>query len=199
MYSKKAYRALLISLSVCMVPPAFAAKGLSYSYADVGYQLTELDTPDSSVDEPDFDSVLVDASVGLYDFFALRGGFRRGVIDNDVDSKVDLTEFRAGGRGHYSVLDNVDVYVDAIYFNAKFNGDSTNTDIGGIYEAGFRVKGGKIGELDAAYRRVSGDIDQNYIVIGGVYNMTKNFGLSLNAAFGDDDDEEYFAGLRIHF
>lgn len=199
MYSNKAFRALLISLSLFMVSPVVAAKGLNYSYADVGYQLTELDTADSSIDEPDFDSALLDASFALYDIFALRAGFRRGVIDDDTGSEVDLTEFRAGGRGHYSVMDNLDVYVDALYFNAKFNGDATNTDIGGIYEAGFRVKGGKIGELDAAYRRVSGDIDQNYVVVGGVINLTKNLGLSLNAAFGDDDDEEYFAGLRIGF
>lgn len=199
MYSNKALKALLISLSLFMVSPVVVAKGLNYSYADVGYQLTELDTPDSSVDDPDFDSALLDVSVGLYDIFALRAGFRRGFIDDDTGSDIDLTEFRVGGRGHYSLLDNVDGYVEVLYFNAKLNGDSTSTDIGGIYEAGFRVKGGKIGELDAAYRHVSGDTDENFVVIGGIINLTKNLGLSLNAAFGDDDDEEYFAGLRIGF
>ena len=199
MYSKKAFRALLSAILMCAVSPAFAAKGLSYSYADVGYQMTELDTSDSSIDEPDFDSILIDGSFGVFEYVALRGGFRRSRVAFSGDT-VYINQFRGGARGHYSLLDNLDAYVDAQFFNAKTNSNQTTaTDIGGIYEGGFRVKGGKIGELDAAYRYVSGDINQNYIVVGGVLNVTKNLGLSLNAAFGDDDDEEYFAGVRVDF
>jgi hypothetical protein len=199
MHSKTAFRALLIgALAVCLAAPA-AGKGLSYSYADVGYQRTELDAPEDTVD---IDSALVDASFGVHEYVALRGGFRRGQIDYPGQS-VDLTEFRVGARGHFSLMKALDIYGEGLYFNQKLNGSgdgiSSRTEIGGIYEGGFRLQAHKKAEIDLAYRYVSGDLDESFIVAGGILKVTRNLGLSVNAAFGDDDDEEYFAGIRMEF
>jgi hypothetical protein len=199
MHSNTALRALLIgALAWGLAAPA-AGKGLSYSYADVGYQRTELDAPEDTVD---IDSALVDASFGMFEYVALRGGFRRGQIDLPGQS-TDLTEFRIGARGHYSVMKALDIYGEGLYFNQKLNGSgdgiSSRTEIGGIYEAGFRLQAHKKAEIDLAYRYVSGDLDESFIVAGGVLKVTKNLGLSVNGAFGDDDDEEYFAGVRMDF
>ncbi|MGD2076294.1 MAG: hypothetical protein PVI91_03185 [Gammaproteobacteria bacterium] len=199
MRSDTAFRALLISALAWGVTAPAAAKGLSYSYADVGYQYSDLDAPEDSID---VDSGLVDASFGMFEYVALRGGFRRGSIDAPGES-VDLTEFRLGARGHYGLMKIMDVYGEALYFNQKLNGSgdgiSSRTEIGGIYEAGLRLQAHKKAEIDLAYRYVSGDLDESFIVAGGVLKVTKNLGLSVNAAFGDDDDEEYFAGIRMYF
>ena len=99
----------------------------------------------------------------------------------------------------------LDIYAEALYFNQKLDGSGTDsvisskTEIGGIYETGFRLQAHKIAEIDLAYRYVSGDLDESFIVAGGIVKVTKRLGISVNAAFGDDDDEEYFAGIRLHF
>jgi len=199
MYPNQAIRALLVGALASAVSVPVAAKGLSYSYVDVGYQRSELDAPSDTID---IDSGLVDASFGVHEYVALRGGFRRGSIDIPGQS-TDLTEFRVGARGHYSLLEALDVYGEGLYFNQKLNGSgdgiSSKTEIGGIYEGGFRLQAHKKAEIDLAYRYVSGDLDESFIVAGGVVMLTKNIGVSVNAAFGDDDDEEYFAGLRLEF
>jgi hypothetical protein len=199
MHSNQALRAVLIGAVACAVSSPVAAKGLSYSYADVGYQYSDLDAPEDSVD---VHSGLVDASFGVHEYVALRGGFRRGSIDIPGES-TDLTEFRVGARGHYNVMKPLDVYGEALYFNQKLNGSgdgiSSKTETGGRYEAGFRLQAHKKAEIDLAYRYVSGDMDESFIVAGGVLMLTKNIGVNVNAAFGDDDDEEYFAGLRLDF
>jgi hypothetical protein len=198
MASRSALGALVSAALACAVGSA-AAKGLSYTYADVGYQYSDLDAPEDSID---VNSGLVDASFGVLDFLALRGGFRRGSIDAPGQS-IDLTEFRVGARGHFSLIDILDVYGEGLYFNQKLNGSgdgiSSKTETGGIYEAGFRLQAHKKAEIDLAYRYVSGDTDESFIVAGGVLKVTKHLGLSVNAAFGDDDDEEYFAGVRLEF
>jgi opacity protein-like surface antigen len=199
MHSNQALRAVLIGAVACAVTVPVAAKGLSYSYADVGYQYGDLDAPEDSVD---VHSGLVDASFGVLEYAALRAAFRRGRIDIPGEA-TDLTEFRVGARGHYNVMKPLDVYGEALYFNQKLNGSgdgiSSKTEIGGIYEAGFRLQAHKNAEIDLAYRYVSGDMDESFIVAGGVLMLTKNIGVNVNAAFGDDDDEEYFAGLRLDF
>lgn len=199
MHSNKAFRALLMCALAWAVSAPVAAKGLSYSYADVGYQYSDLDAPEDSVD---LNSGLVDVSFGVHEYVALRGGFRRGTLDIPGES-TDLTEFRVGARGHYSVMKPLDVYGEALYFNQKLNGSgdgiSSKTETGGRYEAGFRLQAHKKAEINLAYRYVSGDTDESFIVAGGVVMLTKRLGISVNAAFGDDDDEEYFAGIRLNF
>ncbi len=192
MRSRTSLAAVLIGLLVSVSGPAMAAKGFSYSYADVGYLATD-------GDELEVDSVLVDASFGVFEYVALRGGFRRGWVNDYPGDSPDLTEFRVGARGHYTLLKKLDVYADAIYFNSKLNGNqTTQTDIGGIYEAGLRYQLAKKFELDASYRHVSGEIDADFLVVGGILNVTKNISLNLNGAFADEDSE-YFAGIRIDF
>jgi hypothetical protein len=195
MHSNKALGALTMGALAWAVSAPLAAGGLSYSYADVGYQYTEVDAPQDSID---INSGLADLSFGVHEYGALRAGFRRGTVDVPGDA-TDLTEFRVGARGHYGLLDALDVYGEALYFNAKYNGDTSSTDIGGRYEGGFRLQAHKKAEIDLAYRYVSGDWDESFIVAGGVLMLTKSLGLSVNAAFGDDDDEEYFAGVRLDF
>ena len=138
MNSKKALEALLVSALALLFAPTLAAKGFSYSYADVGYNHL-------SGDDYDMDSAEVDASFGVHDYVALQGGYIRGWTDGfpkdqDPSGDPDLSEFRVGLRPHYSLLKTLDAYADLVYFNNKLNGDRSNSDIGYIYGAGIRYQ-----------------------------------------------------------
>jgi opacity protein-like surface antigen len=180
------------SLVLVLSPAVMAAKGFSYSYADVGYQRTD-------GDGIDFDSGVVDASFGIFDMFALRAGFRRGNTSDIPGDTLDLTEFRVGGRGHYAVMKKLDIFGDIQAFNAKFNSNqSTFNDAGAIYEAGVRFQAAKKLEVNASYRYVSGDVDDDFGTVGAVFKFTRRFSATANAIFGSEVDE-YFAGVRLNF
>ncbi len=180
------------SLVLALSPAVMAAKGFSYSYADVGYQRTDGDSVD-------FDNGLVDASFGIFDLFALRAGFRRGNTSDVPGDNLDLTEFRFGGRGHYTLVDKLDVFGDVMAFNAELNSNqTTRKDVGFIYEAGLRFMVVKKLEVNASYKYLSGDVDENFGTVGAVYKITRAFSATANATFGSEIDE-YFAGVRLNF
>jgi hypothetical protein len=196
MNSKKALEALLVSALALLFAPTLAAKGFSYSYADVGYNHL-------SGDDYDMDSAEVDASFGVHDYVALQGGYIRGWTDGfpkdqDPSGDPDLSEFRVGLRPHYSLLKTLDAYADLVYFNNKLNGDRSNSDIGYIYGAGIRYQTFKRVEFRLAGEYRSGNIDNAFLVLGPVIKLTKTFDLSLRTSYSSDDTD-YFAGLRMNF
>jgi hypothetical protein len=193
---KTALGTSLVAVLAFAVAPMVSAKGLSYSYADVGYMY--FDGEDYKMD-----SGTVDASFGVFDLVALRGGYTRGWTDDfDTGSEQsddpDLNEFRFGVRPHYSLTDNIDAYVDLLYLNKKYNGSRSSTEIGGIYGAGLRYQAIKKLELDLGGEYQSADIDAGFLKLGGIYTITKAVGISLSTSQGSDD-RSYFAGLRLNF
>jgi hypothetical protein len=198
MSSYKTLGALLIGSLLWIASPA-GAKGLSQSFADVGYLRVE-------ADDFDMNAGTVNAAFELYDYFSLRGGFTRGKTEDfdtfnqsePSDDSPDFTEFRVGIRPHYSFSDRGDVFVDLIYFNNKLNGDKSNTDIGGIYAAGIRYRLFKKAELLLAGEHRSGDVDETFVVIGPVIKLTKKLSLNIKTS-QSTDDKDYFAGIRINF
>jgi hypothetical protein len=196
MYCNKATRALLLAVSVLLVSPVLAAKGLEYSYADVGYLKF-------NGDHFDMAGGTVNASFGVFDLLALRLGYTRGWTNNyprnqDPSGDPDLNAFLAGLRPHYSITDHMDVYGDLLYSNNKFNGDRSRTDIGWIYDAGIRWQALKWVELNVAGQYRSGNIDSSFLVFNPVFKLTKSLDLSLSTSQGSDDSD-YFAGLRLKF
>lgn len=196
MSSKKAASALLVPLCALLFSPALVAKGLEYTYADVGYIKF-------NGDDYDYHGGTIDASFGVFDLAALRLGYTRARTEKfpkakDPSGNPDLNEFQVGVRPHYSLGKSFDVYGEVIYYNAKFNGDRTNTDIGWIYTGGFRWQALKWAELNLAGQYRSGDIDAGFVVINPVFKLTRNFDLSLKTSQGPDDSD-YFAGIRLKF
>jgi opacity protein-like surface antigen len=180
------------ALVLVLSPAVMAAKGFSYSYADVGFQRTD-------GDGVDFDHGLVDASFGIFDMFALRAAFRRGNTSDIPGNNLDLTEFRFGGRGHYKLMDKLDVFGDVMAFNAELNSNQTTLkDVGFIYEAGVRFKVVKKLEVNTSYKYFSGDVDEAFGTVGAVFKLTKAFSATANASFSSEIDE-YFAGIRLNF
>jgi hypothetical protein len=196
MNSNKAVRALLVATFALMLSPGLAAKGLEYSYADVGYLKY-------NGDDYDVHAGTVDAFFGVFEILQLRMGYTRGRAENfpkpvDPSGHPDVNEFRFGLRPHYSFGKTFDLYGDVQYFNVKFNGDRTNTDIGWIYAGGFRWQALKWAELDLGGEYRSGDIDAGFGVLQTVFKLTKTFDLSLKTSQGADDSD-YFAGIRMKF
>ncbi len=196
MHSKKAIRALLVSMFALLVSPGLAAKGLEYSYADVGY---------TKFNGDDFDmaGATVDASFGVFDLLALRARYTRGWTDNypkvqDPSGDPDMNSFQLGMRPHYEVLKKLDVYAEVLYSNTKFNGDRSRTDIGWIYAGGMRWQMLKRVELNLAGEYRSGSIDAAFVVVNPVFRITRNFDISVKTS-QSSDDSDYFAGVRLKF
>jgi len=191
--------ALVTSLATVLAlitAPMVAAKGLEYSYADVGYL-------NYQGDDYDMQGATVDASFGVFDLVSLRGGYTRGWTDHydtggGQSDDPDVNEFRFGVRPHYSLTKTIDAYVDLLYTNKKYNGDRSNTEIGGIYGAGIRYLATKKLELDLGGEYQSADIDSGFGSVGAIYKFTKAFGISANARVASDD-QYYFGGLRLNF
>jgi hypothetical protein len=189
-------RVSLVAILAIFTAPAFAAKGLAQSYADVVYTRY-------SGDDYDYDGAMVDATFGTFDYLSLRAGYMRGWTDSfpqdrDPSGDPDLNDFRFGIRPHYSFSKNLDVYADLLYNNKKFNGDRSETEIGGIYGAGVRYLILKRLELLLGGEYRSADIDSGFLMVGGTFKVNKTLGITVRTNQARDD-QDYFAGLRLFF
>jgi len=198
MISKKALGVVLIISSAPIASPVMAAKGFSYSFVDAGYQY-------SSGDPENFKVGLLNASFGIFDYFALRAGFQRGTIEDYPPAKdgsdPDFTEFQAGLRGHYPLMKKkLDVFGTGTWFYNSINGNdvSSISEGGALVDAGVRFQATKKWELDAAVEYRTGDYDGTFGVVESVYKITKKLSISLNTR-QNSDIQKYFGGFRLDF
>ncbi|MFQ5642742.1 MAG: outer membrane beta-barrel protein [Thiogranum sp.] len=202
MVPKKALWALVIGSLTLLASPAFAAKGFSYSYLDVGYEYTDIDESD---DGSSFKLASINASFDTFKHVALRAGFKRGRLEglpkaNGSDDDPDFTEGQAGGWGHYTLMKKkLDVFAGANWFynsiNSSSSGVSSTSDAGFIFDAGVRFRALKWLELDMAGEHRSGDFDDNVLVVGSRFKARKKLWINLKTKqLGDNDT--YFAGIR---
>lgn len=196
MISIRAAGAAVVSTLMLLSAPAWAAKGLDYSYGDIGYEYLD-------GDDFEMDAAKVELSFGVHEYVALQAAYLRGWTDDfstgvDPSGDPDLNEFRIGLRPHYTLVKNLDAYIDTVYFNRKFNGARSNSDLGWIYGGGLRYKPFKKFELRVAGEYRSGNIDEAFIVVGPVVKLTKKLSASLRTSQGNDS-ADYFAGFRLSF
>lgn len=192
MIPKNAFRAALVITILSLASPAMAAKGFDYTFVDIGYQYTDGD-PET------IKAALVDGSFDVFKYVALRAGFRRGKMDNYLNREPKYNEFQAGAQGHYPLIKNkLDAIVGANWFYSTINDSqlSSNTDSGGIFDAGVRYQVLKLLELDAGIRYRSGNFSKTFGTFGAVYKITKKFSINANTDLSDDI-QKYFIGLRI--
>ncbi len=199
MNSHNALGALLVGVLVCIATPAMAAKGFSYTYVDAGYEYVD-------GDESSFKLGAVNGSFDTFKYLALRAGFKRGRIEDYPPAKgssndPDFSEFSAGGRGHYTLIKKkLDGFAGATWFYNSINGNnvSSNSDWGGIFDAGIRYKGFKRLELNIWVRNRTADSasSDTVLVIGPLIRVTKKLSINIKTSqLGDDD--VYFAGMRL--
>ncbi len=186
----------LVAVLAIFTLPVFAAKGLSQSFADVGYTRF-------SGNDYDYDGATFDASFGIFEYVSMRAGYTRAWTDSfpenrDASGDPDLNDFRVGLRPHYSFSKELDVYADILYNNKKFRGDNSKTEIGGIYGAGVRYLLFPKLELTLGGEYRSADIDSGFGTVGGTFRVNKALGITVKTN-QSSDDQEYFAGLRLFF
>lgn len=214
-------RLLAILASACLVmlaQSAMAAKGFSYTYMEGGYRNVDADSIDADGFEASF-------SFGAMKYLHILGSYSRLYVDDvhDVDgvraesSDLDIDEFKIGFGGHYPVLDNVDLVLDAVYVDDEITGkarlnDGTwvagtapktrinETDEG--YEASFSARIQALKKLEmtphVTYRDVGSDSDTGF-GLGLVYNFHKKFSLRIKGThFSDDSATDLFLGIRVN-
>jgi hypothetical protein len=196
-----------LMLGMCSLS-AGAAKGLTYSYGEVGY--TNLDS-----DDVDGDGVTGRISFGATDYIHLKAEWthsenldvtRRNFFGKTtLDVRTD--RFLAGAGGNFTVLekafgfDAIDVFGTASFYNAAHSKDSNNTDRGYQIDAGVRSLIKKKFELNATVTYLDIDnYDETGFGGGAVYRFYKKYSAVGNIRhFSQDDTTEYFLGLRVNF
>lgn len=180
-----------------MVPLHAGAKGLSYSYAEIGYSNLDADSAEA-------DGVTARVSFAVLDFLHVKADYSRLFVDNikgTSNDDVDYDRFVIGVGGNYSITDTIDALGTVSYVDAEFTGDLKDSQEGYQVEAGARAMVGKKAELNAGIVYLeAGDFDDTGFSVGGVVNLKKKFALSANVRqFDEDDQREFFVGLRLNF
>jgi hypothetical protein len=187
-----------------MAASTVAAKGFEYTYADIGYEYTDID---DSKEGKNLSLGVVDGSFSTFEHVALRAVFKRGRL-NDFpgqfgESDPDFTEFQFGAWGHYGLIKNkLDVFAGANWFynsrNSQTSGVSDNSDSGAIVDAGIRYAAFKRVEFEAGGIYRTGNLDDGAVFLGPRISLTKHLWLNLKSTqLGDNDN--YYAGLRWDF
>lgn len=195
-------------LGMCSLS-AGAAKGLTYSYGEIGY--THLDS-----DDVDGDGATALVSFGATDYIHLKFEWthfeglnvtKRHFFGNKtLDVRTD--RFLAGAGGNYTVLekaslfDAIDVFGTASFYNAAHSKDNNNTDRGYQVDGGVRALLIKKLELNATatYLHVDNFSGETGFGAGAVYKFYKKFSATGDIRhFSQDDTTEYFVGLRLNF
>jgi len=189
--------ASLVCAGLVMAPLHAGAKGLSYSYAEIGYSNIDSDVAEA-------DGVTARLSFAPLGFLHVKAEYSRLFVDDiegSSDDDVDIDRFVIGMGGNYSVIDNVDVLATVSYVDHQFTGDIKEKDEGYQVEAGVRAMLGKKVELNASAIHLDvADFSDTGFGAGAVIKLKKDFALSANARhFSDDDETEFFVGLRLNF
>jgi len=187
----------ILCAGLAMAPLHAGAKGLEYSYAEIGYSNLDADSAEA-------DGVTARLSFAALDFLHVKAEYSRLFVDNikgTSSDDVDYDRFVIGVGGNYSVTKNIDVLGTVSYVDAEFTGDLKESEEGYQVEAGARAMVGKKAELNASVIYLDvGDFSDTGFGAGAVFKLNKDFSLSANARLFDEDDQtEFFVGLRLNF
>lgn len=183
-------------LGACLVTagqPALA-KGPDYTYAEAGYVNVDGDLVEG-------DGASVNISYGATDHIFVKLGYSRLFLEDTMSpADADADRFQIGLGGHIGLTDNIDALAAVSYVDIEFGGGvPANSDDGYLAEAGVRAMVSKKLELNGTISslHLNGNDDTGYGV-GGVYNFHKRYSVSGSyRQFQDDDEGEFFVGLRF--
>ena len=181
------------------------AKGLNYTYAEAGYSYLDADKFDAN-------GATVKLSFAVLDFAHLKFDYTRFWVDDykGAGSDPDLDRFVIGAGGNFSVTDKIDLVGTASFVNREWSNGSrsggtknfNNSDRGYQVDLGSRALVTKKLELNGAVTYLDIDDFEASAGVGGgaVYKLNKNFALSGNVRYFDNEDEtEAFVGVRLNF
>ena len=164
------------------------ADKLSYSYAEAGAGIVDVDEIDSG------DGYFVGGSVGIGNNWLGFAEYSLGKFDESGVS-ADIDEITIGIGAHFAMTDKVDFvgklgYVDTSLEIDSPIGDISADDNGYMLSAGVRGQATERFELQGAVEYVDfGDSDDTGLEISGQYSFTDMFSLGARAGFSDDTNE----------
>ena len=189
--------AVLVCTGLGMFPLLAGAKGLNYSYGEIGYSKINSDPVDAQ-------GATVKLSYAALDFIHVKFDYSRLWVDTvqgTGDDDIDIDRFVFGAGGNYSLFDNFDILGTASWISNENSGDNNNSDRGYQGEFGIRALVMKPLELNARVIHVDTDaMDDTGFGAGVVYKFYKKFAFSVDARyFNDDEVTDVFAGVRLNF
>ena len=198
----------ILAFSIAMLglaSPASAQPLMNYTYADVAYQWTDINSSYYS----GANGVDTKLSYSPIEHFALQGGYNYSSASVDLSEpgdpyKFDINEnlFTYGGAGWYSIRENLDIVarVGGIYARASISGspnDETFSD-NGVY-TGLTLRYLAMDQLETdafvTYDHISGD-SWSY-GLTGLYALHENVALKAEWAMDDQSDIALLGGVRL--
>jgi long-subunit fatty acid transport protein len=188
----KILKAMTASLMLAALPLASQAKGMDYSFVELGWAQTDIDGVSDKAD-----GFALRGSVGFAEhYFAFADYSNQSVNSTDVDS------YTVGLGGHYGLTGNLDLVGRAGWFKVKVDDPSGNFDDDGyLVSAGLRGKVGDSVELEGrvTYTDLGGSSgDETAVAVGGRYHFNENF--ALGAEYQDGESAStIMVGVRYSF
>jgi hypothetical protein len=191
----------LVAAIVALSPVAVTqAEGISYTYADLGYVVTDLDGVSS-----DFDGFVLRGSIEVVDNWFIYGRYLDQTL-SESGLDFDLQQFSIGGGYAWSFAENMDLYGKVGYTQAEL--DTSGQGFGGFdidddgYElgVGLRARPMEALELEGAitYVDLSDSGDDTSFGVAARWFFTDNFAVGVEGDFADDANS-YGFGVRWAF
>lgn len=205
-------KTLALALALAVAPFAAAADGLSYTYAEGGYNTVHLD--DNDLGSGDADGAFLRGSYNVAPSINLFGGMAR-VSDSEriagVRAKSTITQSELGVGYHQSMSDRVDFIAELAW--VRFDAKAT---VGGTTLADGLAHGGRgaVGIRGQFSDNFEGLAKVNYYdghdladgeftgTIGAQYRFNPTWGISGEIEHGDlygTSTTRYMLGLRASF
>lgn len=215
--------ALVLALALATTPLAATAGGPGYTYAELGWQQTDVD------DIGEADGPAFNASVALGENVHLFGGYARQdaeerlfvpELDDTIDLRVDADLYRVGLGYNHSLGERVDLVLRGAYERQHFDVGVRGLDVrvdgksdGWSAEAGVRgllaerfegwaaVGYADIGSINLEGESLGTDEsedDEVYGRLGAQFMWNANWGVVGEARVGDDV-QQLFVGVRGTF
>jgi len=190
-----------------------AAKGLNYTYGEIGYTNFDSDTAEA-------DGATVRISYGATDNVHIKLQYSRLWVDTkdkgffgSTTDNVNSDRFIIGGGGNFTLLEKASIfdaldmlgtlsYYDLQNSGSRGSGGSNNSsDRGWQFEGGVRALIRKKFEITAGLTHLDIDtFDDTGFHAGAVYNFYKKYSVTGDVHYFDEEDTtEYFVGLRMDF
>jgi hypothetical protein len=163
------------------LPLASHADVMDYSYAELGYVDTSLDTNGDDIDGNGF---ALRGSLAVNPNFFVFAGYQ----DLDFDFDVDASLLEVGGGGRWPLSDKIDLVGKVGIVKAEIDVGQFNDDDDG-FMLGARVRGAVAPkfELEGGFDYRDIDVgDETTIVLEGRYFFIDNVAGGLSVAIGDD-------------
>ena len=173
------------------MPLAANAEGFDYTYAEIGYVMTELDVSGVDIDG---DGLGFNGSFEIADQWFLTGSYSAQDFDG-----VDVNMWSVGGGFHMPMSDRVDFVTTLAWVNAELDAGIVSVDDDGFgLGVGVRTRLTDAFEVDAGIGYVDMTDSTTAFNLSGRYHFTDSFAVGAGVGI-DSDATSWNFGFRAQF